>query len=379
MPAGLASREWVVGGITAVVVVAVGAYLAFGGPQPGKSGSPGARTAGQAKNAVHMLRAGQTGLRASVPWSLVGSGWTLAEMSAAKPNATGAAAGPGLLKVFLVDPVGGKYLIRRWTGASDTLLAWSGDATHALLRLASGTAGAQAVSYVVLTLATGQVTSVPLKADVTPVGFTRPNGQNILAIRHTAGQYQLRRYGLQGEFKAQLSTMPNRQAAAGSQPGCPSQCNALSSPDGKQAVWGVAGNEMQLVSNTGGINLRLHAPYSGTPPSCVPVSWWSASTVLANCAARGQPNTNSERLWLVPANGAAARPLAPPSGSPSRTGFETGAWTAGGHVYLTQTTATQCLGAASGPGGLGVLPPGHDRSVARAAVRGTHTHDNPRA
>src|SRR5260370_19735751 len=98
MPAGRASGRMVVAGIPAVVVVAVGAYLAFGGPQPGKSGSPGARTAGQAKNAVHMLRAGQTGLRASVPWSLIGPGWTLAEVSAANPDANGAAPGPGLLK-----------------------------------------------------------------------------------------------------------------------------------------------------------------------------------------------------------------------------------------------------------------------------------------
>src|SRR5260370_12589001 len=68
--------------------------------------------------------------------------------------------------------------------------------------------------------------------------------------------------------------------------------------------------------------------------------------------------------------------LAPPSGSPSGTGFETGAWTAGGHVYLTQTSTTQCPGAATGPGGLGVLAVGQGGSVARVAIPGTHKHDN---
>jgi hypothetical protein len=171
--------------------------------------------------------------------------------------------------------------------------------------------------------------------------------------------------------------MPNRQAAAGSQPGCPSQCNALSSLYGKQAVWGVAGNEMQLVSNTGGIIQRLRVTHSGAPPSCVPVSWWNATTVLANCAAQGQPNANSEGLWLVPTNGATARALVPPSGSPSGTGFEAGAWIVGGHVYLTQTSTRQCPGAAPGPGGLAVLAVGQGGSLASVTIPGSkHNHDN---
>lgn len=268
-----------------------------------------------------------------------------------------------------MDPEGGKYLIRGWTGPAATLLAWSGDARHALLRVAASTPGPQAAAFSVLTLATGQLASLPLKADVTAVGFTRPDGLNILAIRRTARKYQLRRYDLRGGYRATLATMPDRQAASAAQPGpCASLCNALSSPDGDTAVWGVAGNEMQLVNNTGGIIRRLRVPFSGTPPSCLPVSWWNASTVLANCAAPGQPSPNSERLWLVPADGAAPIAVAPASGSASGVGFEAGAWAVGGHTYLTQTATSQCRTAATGPGGLSLRTVGQGGSLPHVAV-----------
>ncbi len=378
IPAGLASRRMLLAAVAAVVVVAVGAYLAFGGPQPVKSAGRGPSTGDKAKPTAHMLAAGQTGKRASVPWKLVGPGWTLAELSAAQPDANGAASGTGLLSLYLVDPEGGKYAMHTWTSASVTLLAWSGNAKSALLRFDSSPPGPQPPAYGVLTLATGHVTNLHLKADVTPVNFTRPDGLNILAIRRTARKFELRRYDLLGNYQAMLSTMPDRQAAPSTQPGaCASLCNALSSPDGIQAVWGVAGNEMQLVSNGGGLIHRLRVPASGTPPSCVPVSWWNASTVLANCAAPGQPSADSERLWLVPADGTAATALAPASGSPSGAGFDAAAWTANGHVYFTQTTTRQCSTAASGPGGLGIQAVGPGESLTAVPVPdGTDNYDN---
>ena len=378
IPAGLASRRMLLAAVAAVVVVAVGVYLAFGGQQPVKSAGRGPNAGGKAKPTAHMLAAGQTGKRASVPWKLVGPGWTLAELSAAQPDANGAASGTGSLSLYLVDPEGGKYAIHTWTDASVTLLAWSGNAKSALLRFGSSAPGPKQLAYGVLTLATGHITNLPLKADVTPVNFTRPNGLNILAIRRTATKFELRRYDLLGSYRAMLSTMPDRHAAPSTQSGgCASLCNALSSPDGVQAVWGVAGNEMQLVSNGGGLIHRLRVPASGTPPSCVPVSWWNASTVLANCAAPGQPSANSARLWLVPTDGTAATALAQASGSPSGAGFDTAAWLAGGHVYLTQTSARQCSTAASGPGGLGIQAVGPDGSLTAVPVPdGTHNYDD---
>ena len=377
IPARLANRRMLFAGLAAVVVVAVGAYLAFG-QQPVRSAGRGSRTGDQAKPAVHMLTAGQTGTRASVPWKLVGPGWTLAELSAAQPDANGAASSAGSLTLYLIDPEGGKYEMHTWTGPSVALLAWSGNAKHALLRFGSRAPGQAPLAYGVLALATGHITDLHLKADVTPVNFTRPNGLNILAIRRTATKFELRRYDLLGSFQATLSTMPDRHAAPSTQPGaCASLCNALSSPDGFQAVWGVAGNEMQLVNNGGGLVHRLRVPASGTPPSCVPVSWWNATTVLANCAAPGQPSADSERLWLVPTDGTAANAVAPPSGSPSGAGFDAAAWMANGHVYLTQTSTRRCSTAASGPGGLDIQAVGPGESPTAVPVPdGTHNYDN---
>jgi hypothetical protein len=378
IPARLASRRTLIAGVAAVVVAAaVGGYLALGGQQP-VSADRGPGTGNNGKQPVHMLQAGQTGRRASVPWQIVGLGWTLAELSAAQPDANGAASGPGPLSLYLVDPEGGKYLMRTWTGASVTLLAWSGDAANALVRIGTTAPGPQPPAYAVLTLSTGYMANLRLKADVTPVGFTRPRGLNVLAIRRTARKFQLQRYDLQGVYQTTLSTMPDRQAVPASQAGaCGSLCNALSSVDGRQAVWGVAGNEMQLVNNDGGLVLRLKVPGSGTPPSCVPVSWWDPGTVLANCAASGEPSANSERLWLVPANGASAAALAPGSGSPSGAGLDAAAWIASGHVYLTQTSAKHCSTAASGSPGLSILAVGQGESLTALSVRdGTHNYDN---
>jgi hypothetical protein len=113
---------------------------------------------------------------------------------------------------------------------------------------------------------------------------------------------------------------------------------------------------MQLVDNAGGLIRRLHVPASGAPPSCTPLSWWDDETVLASCSATGSGLQPGEtRLWLVPITGAAATPLSAPSGSGSGDGFYTGAWRAGGQVYVTATSSAACPSAASGPGGLGIL------------------------
>jgi hypothetical protein len=364
--------------LAAVVVVAAGAYFAFGGQQPGRAGATGPGSGTKSKPVPHMLAAGHTGGRGSVPWSIVGQGWTLAELSAAQPNASGTAAGPGSSMLYLVDPEGGKYLMRSWPGAPPTLLAWSGDGARALMSEVPGSPGAQPATFSVLTLATGQSAILHLGADVSPVSFTRPDGLNILAIQRTGKKFQLRRYDLAGGYQATLSTMRARQVVPAWQlDNCASFCGALSSPDGDTAVWGIAGDEMQLVSNAGGLIRKLRVPSSGHPPSCLPLSWWDPGTVLAKCAAPGQPDADSQRLWLVPASGAAPTALAPPSGAPSGVGFDEGAWTAGGQVYITQTSSAQCPGAASGPGGLSLLSVGQGQAVTPVAVPGsTSNFDN---
>jgi hypothetical protein len=269
--------------------------------------------------------------------------------------------------IYLVDPEGGKYRIWATTGSGALdLLAWSGDGETALYDAGGGVGGAAA--YGLLTLASGQVKPLQLPAGVTAIGFTRPDGLNILAVRQKGAKYRLERYSLAGTPQATIGTLPRRAGALGVLQG-----NALSSPDGTTAVWGVSGDEMQLVSNAGGgLIRRLRVPGTGSPASCTPISWWSSDTVLAYCNAAGSPGAG--QLWLVPANGSQATPLTGISGSTSGIGDLTGAWQAGGARYITSTTSAQCTTAASGPGGQQVLLLSLSGAQTPVAIPGSTNH-----
>ena len=360
--AGLSSRRSLIAVATsvAVVLVAVVGYVTLGGRSSGRSPSPGRSAGAVAKPTVHMLPAHRTGNRAAIPWTLIGPGWTLAELSTAQPDVDGAAAGGGSYTTYLVDPEGGKYRIQTTSGASaPELLAWSGNAETALFRTS-----ATAPGYGLLTLASGQMTSLSLPAGVTPVGFTRPHGLDILAVRQGQAKYRLERYNLAGAYQATLGSLPRPASAPDGLLG-----NALSSPDGTTAVWGVSGEEMQLVSNAGGLLRKLHVPDSGKPPSCTPVSWWDTGTVLAYCAVSGQ--TDADRLWLVPDNGSSPTALTGVSGSPAGIGDVAAAWHAGGRTYITSSSGSQCPSAASGPGGLGILRLGQGQSESPVSIPDT--------
>jgi hypothetical protein len=382
-PAGPAGRQlspagWLSGNRTLVAVIAaiavaaasVAAYVALGGSQPGHAASPGASAGPGGKPKVQMLPANQVGTRASVPWSLVGRGWTLAELSDALPGP----AATGNSATYLVDPQGGRYLMRKWPASSaPALLAWSGDARSALYATSATAIGTD--SFFVLSLSTGHVTPLALPANVTVAGFTRPDGRNLLAVQQGPTRDRLERYNLQGGFQATLATMPRRPAGPPWTAACGTTCGALSSPDGTVAVWGTVGDEMQLVSNAGGVIRRLHVPHSGQPPSCTPLSWWDTSTVLASCAAVAG-NSAATELWLVPDNGSPGRPLTVASGTPAGVGYNEGAWQAGGQEYVTQTTATQCTQAANGPGGLQILRLASSGSSVPVAVPGSAGNHN---
>ena len=344
-PAVLGSRrKLIAAAAAAAILLAGGIVYAVSGPSTRHAATPGVSASAVAKPAVRMLPNGRTGGRAIIPWSLIGPGWALAEVSTARPDANGAAAGSGRYITYLVDPAGGKYRIATTSGpAAPDLLAWSGNGRTALYAVGGGQAG----RYGLLTLASGQLTSLPLPAGVTALGFTRPDGLNILAVRQKQDKYLLERYTLAGTHAATIGTLPRPAGATDVLQG-----NALSSPLGTTAVWGVSGHEMQLVSNAGGLIRRLRVP-AGTPPSCTPISWWTGQTVLAYCNVAGAPEAG--RLWLVPAGGSAPAALTGVSGSPSGVGDLSGAWQAGGSTYITATTSAQCQSAASGPGGQQIL------------------------
>ena len=364
-----------VAAVIALAAVAVGGYLAFGrghnspaSGQPASSGSTGPAP-------VQMLGAGKTGPRSAVPWSLVGAGWVLAEFSPGQPGSGG-----GPVSTYLVDPKGGRYTIApNWPASTaTTLIAWSGNIKTALFSTASGAS----TSYSLLDVRSGTASQLNLPAGVAVAGFTRPDGLNLLAVQQGPARYKLERYDLNGVYQATLATMARR----GTQPQwtgtCSSSCGALSSPGapgtgagaGDFAVWGIAGDEMQLVDNAGGVVRRLHVPHSGSPSSCTPVSWWDSSTVLASCAETGQPGES--RLWLIPVGGGTPTPETLASGSGSGAGVYTGAWQAGGQVYVTATSSSQCPSAPSGPGGLGVFRLASSGSDSPVSVPGSTSYHN---
>jgi len=352
---GLATRRnLIVAGVTAAALVIVGiTYYAVGGghktPAPAASQGTSAKSAGKPK--PHMLAAGRTGQRTAIPWSLVGRGWALAELSTAAPGSAGQASGSGSYSTYLVDPEGGKYKITTSSGGTEPqLVAWSGDGRTALFATSNAAAGG-ASSYQLLDVQTGQLTPLQLPTGVVANGFTRPDGLAVLAVRQDPAKFRLQRYTLAGQLQASLATLPRKAGETLSSDGCSTEC-ALSSPDGLTDVWGIAGDEMQVLSNAGGKPHKLHVPDSR---SCMPLSWRDDTTILADCLVTNLPD-DATRLWLVPDDGSAPTPLT--AAVSAANGGIQDAWLAGQTTYVTVATSRQCASAPSGPGGMDIQPLG---------------------
>jgi len=367
-PGHLATRRnLIVAGIAVAALVIVGITYVSGhghnAPAPAASQSTGTKSAGKPK--PHMLAAGRTGQRSAIPWSLVGAGWALAEYSTAQPAANGLASGSGRYTTYLVDPLGGKYAVATWSGsAAPQLVAWSGDGKKALFGPApdSTAVAGSAGSYRVLHVSTGRFTNLPLPSGVSPVGFTRPDGLNVLAVQQKGGKFWLERYSLAGAFTGKVGALASKHESWPAD-GCGYGC-ALSSPDGDVDVFGTFSDQLQLFSNGGGRGKRLKVPGS---KSCVPLSWWDSSTILADCLAADVPD-DATQLWLVPANGATPTPLT--QSAAAGNGRVTGAWHAGSAVYVTSVTSNQCPGAQSAFSGVGISPASQAGSAGTISIPG---------
>jgi TolB protein len=210
-----------------------------------------------------------------VPLSKVGLGWSIAEYSNAPLPKEGQKPKPGTTTLYAVSPQGTKYPFYSWSHdegnlSSYTLVDWSGDKQRVLVANGNG-------RYEQISLVTGKViNSFKLDPSISPFGYTRPDGENIL----TSGVdgVGVRRYNLDGQLQKVLS-------ATG--------FNALESPSGT-TVLVEAKYGLEEVSNAGGVVGRLHAPIAVT--GCYPTRWWTASTVLAWCNAAHGPS--AARLWL---------------------------------------------------------------------------------
>jgi hypothetical protein len=295
----------------AVAIAATGAALAVP--------ATGAETVA----ADRVLASGQAGSRAQVPWGKVGPGWALAMYSASQ-GGEGVRPSSGPATLYLVDPAGGRYSLFTWPARSPrsrwNLQDWSGDVSRALFT--SGPAFGSSVPERVyqLQLRTGSVTGFTLPAHVTAVGYTRPDGLNILAEKGTAtslaSKITLQRYNLSGRLQKTLATVTDLGGVAYQRAGAELAAGSL--------------RGLELVGNGGGVIRSLPVP--GVREGCTAVRWWTPGTILASCST--EPVSAAPRLWLVPASG--ARPAAL---TPVRTGagFDLGdfnAWQLSNGLYL---------------------------------------------
>jgi hypothetical protein len=245
---------------------------------------------------------------AGVPWSHVGAGWLLTQYTTAEPEG----GKPGPVTLYLISPGGARYKLASWPDdrTAPQLLSWSPDGKNALFRVFSGQDGVENI-----TLATGRVTTFALPGGASPIGYTTPDGLNIVASRLSGSQTLLARYDLSGRLTRSLGS-----SADGA---------ALYQPSGAGFVTGTSSG-LKLVSNGGTLVRKL--PVAGTSAdTCNPVRWWNATTVLASCA----PSDSAvPQLWLVPLGGGRPAALTP------RRSFTTGdlgdldAWSLTSGLYL---------------------------------------------
>ena len=246
---------------------------------------------------------------AGVPWNHVGPGWVLAEYTTAHPE--GGAPGPETLD--LISPSGTTYQLARWPDSrfAPFLVAWSPDGKRALFQVFSGKGGAEQ-----LTLATGKMSTFVIAGMPTPIGYTTPDGLNIVAGRPARNNDTiLARYSLSGRLTRSLGSSVDGAV--------------LYQPSGLAFLTGTS-HGLKLVSNGG--TLIRDLPVPGTAANtCNPVRWWTATTALAECA---PPGSGIPQIWLVPAGGARPKALTPPRKASSGDLGDLDAWTLPSGLYL---------------------------------------------
>jgi TolB protein len=322
----ISAGKWVRRGVVAAAAAAIaGTAVALTMPA----------TAAQTVAADQVLAAGQAGSPAQVPWGKVGPGWTLAMFSASQ-GGEGVRPKSGPATLYLVDPAGGRYSLFTWPARSPrsrwNLQAWSGDVSRALFTSGGDFGSATPEHVYQLRLRTGAVSGFTLPAHVTAVGYTRPDGLNILAEKGTAtslsSKVTLQRYNLAGQLQRTLAAVTDLGGVAYQPAGAEIAAGSL--------------RGLELISNGGGLIRSLPVP--GVRFGCNAVRWWTPGTILASCSA--EPVSAGPRMWLVPASGARPTALTP---ARNGHGFDFGdfnAWQLSSGLYLDGFGAcgTQVIG-----------------------------------
>ena len=198
---------------------------------------------------------------ADVPWSEVGPGWTLATWSPVTPHMPGVEPAPGdptweptSVTLYLVDPTGNRYAITTFAPddkSSLSLIAWSGDGSHALFADEYPAPDAA----MVVDLHTGARTRIDVNGYPR---FTRPDGKAVLVSNSDGFDNVkpaiLKRIDLDG---SEQMTYPTEQLGGTAQ----FTGNHLESADGTQLVLGT-GDSLVVLGNDGTIVRTLVAPMS---------------------------------------------------------------------------------------------------------------------
>jgi hypothetical protein len=245
---------------------------------------------------------------AAVPWSQVGSGWTLAMWSPAiDPRESPPAGTPtfqtATTTLYLVDPAGGRYVITTFPPSSDgppRLLDWSGDGSRALFE-ALGPGSSAIVTEV--DLHTGAKTTLPpLPGNLysfSSLRYTRPNGKALLLDNPEDGSTpgRLVRIDLAGNTQLTYPTDKLPSTFTG---------EYLSTPDGTRLVLGTAAG-LSLMGNDGTVGPTLSIPGQS---GCTPQRWWDTDStiVLTRCS-----GDQGSQLWLVPIDGSTPTALTAPN------------------------------------------------------------------
>jgi hypothetical protein len=310
------------------IAVAAAATTAVGVAVPALAVS--ARAVAGGTGAARVLGAGQTGTKAQVPWSRVGPEWSLALYSA-RQGGEGIKPKAGPSTLYLVDPAGGRYRLVTWAAHSPQtswyLQGWSGDMRRAMLVPASQLYNTYVRQHVYqLQLRTGKISGFILPAHVSSVGYTRPDGLNILAQKSSprTNTVTLQRYSLTGKLQATLATVPNFQGTA-------------YQPAGAQLAVGVR-RGLELVSNAGGVIRQLPVPH--IKDGCSPVRWWTSREILATCT---EPGLAGGNMWLVPATGGAPTVLTPPRRHSTFDLGDFNAWQLSSGLYVDGVSACATL------------------------------------
>jgi len=315
--------------ITAAALAAAGCGTARPGTAQPDAGTPRTSVTAHPDAAAQStptsqppLGAGQVGTLAQVPWAQIGQGWALVVYTTGNP-ATGSDI-PGPVTLYMVDPEGGRYQIYQWPATTDpwSLIDWSGDKARALLYDPQKSP----TTLHELTLATGQITTFTLPAASSQVvGYTRPDGKNILVA-----QNGIVRYSLSGVLQAHLIQAVNSGFLL-----------ALSSADGLTEVVN-NGSGLALISNAGGVIRPLPVP-GMQQYTCEPARWWNAADVLVSCTPNGMM---TEQLWIVPVSGAAPTVLTPVRtvSGPDRADQDAWQFPTGTYVEAVGSCATTIIG-----------------------------------